>query len=89
MTAVQAKLQATTVDFQKLEAGASTRVKYRRSWQAEMSGVIEARQRLDSQLQENELVLKVCSSFNPTPIISSMMRSYPLAQIKIHMCPGW
>jgi len=30
-----------------------------------MSGVIEARQRLDSQLQENELVLKVGLSLFP------------------------
>ncbi|GFZ42913.1 hypothetical protein JCM24511_00631 [Saitozyma sp. JCM 24511] len=42
--AVQARLQAASLAFTKLET--------------ELSGVVEARQRLDSQLSENELVLK-------------------------------
>ncbi|BEJ11213.1 hypothetical protein CspHIS471_0106350 [Cutaneotrichosporon sp. HIS471] len=48
MAAVQAKLQVTSRDFQKLEA--------------EMTSVIEARQRLDAQQSENEQVLKELAS---------------------------
>ncbi|KAK4688149.1 prefoldin beta subunit, partial [Tremellales sp. Uapishka_1] len=44
LAAIQAKLQDSSREFQKLEG--------------EMAGVVEARQRLDSQLSENELVLK-------------------------------
>jgi prefoldin beta subunit len=40
-----ARLQAASADYQKL--------------QADLSGVVEARQRLDAQLSENELVKKV------------------------------
>lgn len=42
--ALQAQLQSSSLAFQKLEA--------------ELTGIIEARQRLDSQQSENELVLK-------------------------------
>ncbi|RSH84485.1 uncharacterized protein EHS24_006006 [Apiotrichum porosum] len=44
IAAVQAKLQSESREFQKLES--------------EMAGVIEARQRLDAQLSENQQVLK-------------------------------
>ncbi|WWC68907.1 uncharacterized protein I206_102843 [Kwoniella pini CBS 10737] len=44
VASLQAQLQQSSMAFQKLEA--------------ELAGVIEARQRLDSQLSENELVLK-------------------------------
>ncbi|WWD16833.1 hypothetical protein CI109_101265 [Kwoniella shandongensis] len=44
VAAVQAQLQTQSVAFQKLEA--------------ELAGIIEARQRLDSQQAENEQVLK-------------------------------
>lgn len=43
--ALQEKLQAATAEFQKM--------------QTDLSGVVEARQRLDAQLSENELVKKV------------------------------
>jgi prefoldin beta subunit len=46
MTSLVARLQATTSDYQKL--------------QADLSNTVEARQRLDAQLSENELVKKVC-----------------------------
>jgi hypothetical protein len=45
-----------------------------------MSGVIEARQRLDSQLQENELVLKVRPFSSPFPIYLGLIRDYLFAQ---------
>ncbi|GMK54402.1 hypothetical protein CspeluHIS016_0109880 [Cutaneotrichosporon spelunceum] len=51
MAAVQAKLQASSRDFQKFEA--------------EMSSVIEARQRLDAQQSENEQVLKEFANLKP------------------------
>jgi prefoldin beta subunit len=41
----QARAQAVSVDYQKL--------------QADLSNAVEARQRLDAQLSENELVKKV------------------------------
>ncbi|WWC87593.1 uncharacterized protein L201_002483 [Kwoniella dendrophila CBS 6074] len=44
IASLQAQLQTSSIAFQKFEA--------------ELAGVIEARQRLDSQLSENELVLK-------------------------------
>ncbi|WWC59896.1 uncharacterized protein I303_102458 [Kwoniella dejecticola CBS 10117] len=44
IASLQAQLQQSSLAFQKIEA--------------ELAGVIEARQRLDSQLSENELVLK-------------------------------
>ncbi|WVR04120.1 hypothetical protein IAU60_001119 [Kwoniella sp. DSM 27419] len=44
VAALQAQMQSSSLAFQKLEA--------------ELAGYIEARQRLDSQLSENELVLK-------------------------------
>ncbi|OXG75070.1 prefoldin beta subunit [Cryptococcus neoformans A2-102-5] len=44
IAALQAQLQSSTISFQKIEN--------------ELASVIEARQRLDSQLSENELVLK-------------------------------
>ena len=45
MSTVQAKLQAASTDFQKL--------------QFDLSNAIEARQRLEAQFSENELVKKV------------------------------
>ena len=44
LESIQARLQTATTEYQKL--------------QAELSNVVEARQRLDTQLQENELVKK-------------------------------
>ncbi|KAK1920860.1 Prefoldin [Papiliotrema laurentii] len=44
IASLQAKLQSSSLAFQKMEG--------------EMAGIIEARQRLDSQQSENELVLK-------------------------------
>jgi len=46
---LQARLQAASSDYQRL--------------QADLSNAVEARQRLDSQLSENELVKKVRPSF--------------------------
>lgn len=43
---LQAKLQAGSAEFQKL--------------QIDLSRAVEARQKLDAQLSENELVKKVC-----------------------------
>ncbi|WVQ77451.1 hypothetical protein IAR50_007137 [Cryptococcus sp. DSM 104548] len=48
---VQGQLQSETVAFQKIEN--------------ELAGIIEARQRLDSQLSENELVLKEFNILKP------------------------
>lgn len=45
---LEARLQAASSDYQKL--------------QADLSNVVEARQRLDAQLSENELVKKVRSN---------------------------
>ena len=45
---LEAKLQQASVEYQKL--------------QADLSKAVEARQRLDAQLSENELVKKVPSS---------------------------
>ncbi len=42
---LQARLQAASTDYQRL--------------QADLSNAVEARQRLDAQLSENELVKKV------------------------------
>lgn len=44
--ALQNRLQSLSADFQKL--------------QGDLSDAVEARQRLDAQLSENELVKKVC-----------------------------
>ena len=46
---LEARLQAASSDYQKL--------------QADLSDAVEARQRLDAQLSENELVKKVRSIF--------------------------
>lgn len=46
---LQARLQAASSDYQRL--------------QADLSNTVEARQRLDAQLSENELVKKVRPSF--------------------------
>ena len=46
---LQARLQTASSDYQKL--------------QADLSNAVEARQRLDAQLSENELVKKVRPSF--------------------------
>ena len=58
--ALQAQLQSSSLAFQKLEAGELPRpVHTVKAHASELSGIIEARQRLDSQQSENELVLKV------------------------------
>jgi hypothetical protein len=49
MMSLQARLQAASGDYQRL--------------QADLSNAVEARQRLDAQLSENELVKKVRPSF--------------------------
>lgn len=66
--AVRARLESSSVACQKLEGGASTTSFASCSlWHhfkrcpadlVELAGIIEARQRLDSQLNENEQVLK-------------------------------
>lgn len=53
----QAHLQTLSNQYQKL--------------QADLSEAVEARQRLDAQLGENELVKKVCSSVTHAPALSS------------------
>ena len=45
---IQERLQAASAEYQRL--------------QAELSNVVEARQKLDAQLSENELVKKVSST---------------------------
>ena len=47
---VQERLQAATAEYQRL--------------QGELSAAVEARQRLDAQLSENELVKKVRRSYS-------------------------
>lgn len=47
LQSLREKLQAASVDFQSI--------------QNELSGVVEARQKLDAQLSENEMVKKVNS----------------------------
>jgi hypothetical protein len=47
---LEARLQAASSDYQKL--------------QADLSNVVEARQRLDAQLSENELVKKARNTFS-------------------------
>ncbi|ODN76986.1 hypothetical protein L202_05547 [Cryptococcus amylolentus CBS 6039] len=53
---VQGQLQSETVAFQKIENGKS---------ELDLAGIIEARQRLDSQFSENELVLKEFNILKP------------------------
>jgi prefoldin beta subunit len=53
-----------------------------------MAGIIEARQRLDSQQSENELVLKVSTArlalvFSPCPQFSQLI-TQEFAQLKSH-----
>jgi hypothetical protein len=82
--AVQARLQAASLAFTKLETGAFDSSL---TWEgahstcgrlsnnvSELSGVVEARQRLDSQLSENELVLKVTSILPRIPVGPSHSR---------------
>lgn len=62
IASVQAQLQSQSMAFQKLEGGESTTSPPSYSLLtslAELAGIIEARQRLDSQQSENELVLRV------------------------------
>lgn len=62
IASVQAQLQSQSMAFQKLEGGESTISPpscFLLTSLAELAGIIEARQRLDSQQSENELVLKV------------------------------
>lgn len=46
MASLEERLKAASADYQKL--------------QVDMSNVVDARQRLDAQLTENEMVKKVC-----------------------------
>lgn len=48
---LQARAQAATAEYQKL--------------QTDLQNAVEARQRLDSQLQENEMVKKVSANLWP------------------------
>jgi hypothetical protein len=57
-----ARLQVASTDYQRL--------------QTDLSSVVEARQRLDAQLSENELVKKVRQSF-PYHHISATNRTWP------------
>ena len=71
LASVQARLQSTSLAFQKVESGPSSQrsnsppihqsssIHGLRANHPELAEVIEARQRLDSQSSENELVLKV------------------------------
>jgi hypothetical protein len=65
IASVQAQLQSQSMAFQKLEGGEFTTSPpsyFLLTSLAELAGIIEARQRLDSQQSENELVLKVRTS---------------------------
>ncbi|KAH7870731.1 prefoldin subunit 6 [Lentinula edodes] len=55
LQSLREKLQAASVDFQKV--------------QVDLSNVVEARQRLDAQLSENELVKKEFAVLTPENII--------------------
>ncbi|KAF5374841.1 hypothetical protein D9758_000395 [Tetrapyrgos nigripes] len=57
--ALQDRLQAASRDFQKL--------------QSDLSNVIEARQRLDAQLSENELVKKEFADLTPNNVVYKLI----------------
>lgn len=52
-TEAQAKIQALSTEYQKIEE--------------ELSGAVEDRQKLEAQLKENEMVKKVCPP--PPPLL--------------------
>ncbi|KAH8999923.1 prefoldin subunit 6 [Lactarius hatsudake] len=56
---LEARLQAASGDYQKL--------------QADLSSSVEARQRLDAQLSENELVKKEFSTLTPNNIVFKLV----------------
>ncbi|ETW78426.1 hypothetical protein HETIRDRAFT_326000 [Heterobasidion irregulare TC 32-1] len=56
---LEARLQAASADFQKL--------------QAELADAVEARQRLDAQLSENELVRKEFAVLTPKNVVYKMI----------------
>lgn len=56
---LEARLHAASADFQKL--------------QAELSDAVEARQRLDAQLSENELVRKEFAALTPNNVVYKMI----------------
>ncbi|KAH9053116.1 prefoldin subunit 6 [Lactarius vividus] len=56
---LEARLQAASSDYQKL--------------QADLSNSVEARQRLDAQLSENELVKKEFSTLTPNNIVFKLV----------------
>ncbi|KAH9167932.1 prefoldin subunit 6 [Lactarius sanguifluus] len=56
---LEARLQAASSDYQKL--------------QADLSSSVEARQRLDAQLSENELVKKEFSTLTPNNIVFKLV----------------
>jgi len=55
----QARLQAASSDYQRL--------------QADLSNAVEARQRLDSQLSENELVKKEFATLTPNNVVFKLV----------------
>ncbi|KAI0337263.1 Prefoldin beta-like protein [Trametopsis cervina] len=57
--ALQDKLQLTSQEYQKL--------------QLELSAVVDARQKLDAQLQENEAVKKEFASLSPNNVVYKMI----------------
>ncbi|KAK2461669.1 hypothetical protein APHAL10511_006132 [Amanita phalloides] len=59
MSALQAELQAASADFQKL--------------QIDVSNVVEARQKLEVQLSENELVKKEFEHLTPENIVYKLI----------------
>ncbi|KAI0271262.1 Prefoldin [Gloeopeniophorella convolvens] len=56
---LEARLQATTAEYQKI--------------QADLSNVVEARQRLDAQLSENELVKKELTTLTPNNVVFKLV----------------
>jgi len=56
---LEARLQAASSDYQKL--------------QADLSNAVEARQRLDAQLSENELVKKEFSTLTPNNVVFKLV----------------
>ncbi|KAI9452121.1 prefoldin subunit 6 [Lactarius psammicola] len=56
---LEARLQAASSDYQKL--------------QADLSSAVEARQRLDAQLSENELVKKEFSTLTPNNVVFKLV----------------
>ncbi|KAH9970528.1 Prefoldin [Lactifluus volemus] len=59
MTSLVARIQTVTSDYQKL--------------QADLSNVVESRQRLETQLSENELVKKEFSTLTPNNVVFKLI----------------